>query len=287
MANSQKPRRPTKETVELVATKKQLKKRSQTTTTRTFAVDMRRQAPISSERNAERGELGAQPSTSTRPRLVSASRIRRAATATACPSSMQGPITRAEPKAPDIGREAATRNQQVADALRQKTAIGDRVPGAALEKAPEGLAAADVALDGPGGATDPVLELPRPEHVVLGERVLPDDPARLADPQARGAVGQERLGEAGHLPAKELRQPGAWLRPSISAQVSSSASVAFTGRPDELESGERHQDLSRSSRRDQVSALARKTVALEVRLEDLRQPGEVREWPRRHPRSAW
>ena len=46
MAISQKPRRPTKKTVELVATKKQLKRRSQTTSTMAFEVDITRRAPI-------------------------------------------------------------------------------------------------------------------------------------------------------------------------------------------------------------------------------------------------
>jgi hypothetical protein len=41
VAISQKPRRPSRETVEFVATKKQLKKRSQTITNTLFAMDIR------------------------------------------------------------------------------------------------------------------------------------------------------------------------------------------------------------------------------------------------------
>jgi len=45
VTNIQKPRRPTKEAVELVAMKKQLKKRSQMKSTTPLAVDIEREAP--------------------------------------------------------------------------------------------------------------------------------------------------------------------------------------------------------------------------------------------------
>jgi hypothetical protein len=46
VAISQKPRRPTRETVEFVATKKQLNRRSQRIATRVFAVDIKSDPPV-------------------------------------------------------------------------------------------------------------------------------------------------------------------------------------------------------------------------------------------------
>ena len=122
---------------------------------------------------------------------------------------MQGPITRTDANASRVAetQRPATSRLSIRSGTRQRYGTVYQTPSSRKRhsRAPVG----DVQLDRPCGATDAVVEVAAAEHVVLGERVATANATRLADAEARRGVRQERLLEAGHVPAQER---GAALR---------------------------------------------------------------------------
>ena len=125
------------------------------------------------------------------------------AAAAACPSPMQGPITRTDANA---SRDAemqrpTTARLSICSGSRQRYGTEYHTPSS--RKRHCGASVGDVQLDGPCGATDAVVEAAAAEHVVLREAIATANATRLAQPEARRGVRQERVVESGHVPAQE------------------------------------------------------------------------------------
>ncbi len=194
------------------------------------------------------------------------SRRWRAATATAWPSSMHGPITRADANAIGSAERQRPATSRLSNAARHQAAVRNRVPGAGLEEAPQRLTAGDVLLDRPRRAADAVLEVDgsrarRPPSSVYSPTTLcvSRTPSRnaLSATKASAKPGMRRRRKSASFarPADALRVPPRSARPRRcrpsgrpSSAIRESATSTSPGRP-----------LG-----NQVAALARQALALEV-----------------------
>src|SRR5262249_53487357 len=118
------------------------------------------------------------------------------------------PLTHARPDHAHRGealsrrRETTPRDGADVESLLQPTAVRPRVPEAVLKDLPLRPALGGVQLDRPCRTADAVLELAAAEYVVARELVVAPDAARLAQPEARGGVGEKGLVESGHVRAQ-------------------------------------------------------------------------------------
>ena len=181
-----------------------------------------------------------------------------------------------------VGGEAATGDEQVATprGTRQRYGIVYQVPGS--RKRHSVSPPATCCSIGHAERPMPSSKLAAAEHVVFASASYSPTILRVSRTPSRNALSATNgVGEARHAAAQEVGEPRDLAAAFELAQVSSAASLPSTGRPSSAIRDSATSTSPGRAGRDQVAALARQTLALEVLGEQLAAARAARRAPRR------